>query len=565
MISELNPGLILIVGALLIPVLPNVLRRLYMPAIPIVAFVHVLGLPIGEFGQIQLFDMTLVTLRVDKLSLVFGYIFLIAALIGVIYALHVGDRVQHTAGMIYAGSAVGAAFAGDLVTLFVFWELTAIASVFLIWASRTDAAYRSGQRYLIIQIGSGVILLAGILMYFRDTGSIAFDLIGIETLAGQLILIAFGIKCAFPLLHNWLQDSYPQATVTGTVLLSAFTTKLAVYAIARGYAGTEILIPIGATMAVFPIFFAVLENDMRRLLAHALNNQLGFMVVGVGIGTELALNGVAAHAFCHIIYKALLFMTMGAVLFRVGTAKASELGGLYRTMPWTLAFCLVGAASISLPFFSGFVAKSLILSAALKGGYFWAWIILVLASAGVFLVCGLRLPYVVFAGPEKAGHGGVQKVPANMLIAMAIAAVLCVGIGIVYAPLYAILPYNVKYEPYTLDHIVTQLQLVAFSTLAFVMLMRWNLMPVSEKSTVLETDWFYRKLGYNFTMTLVLMVQRSWRVASTGLVNLAAELEGWLGDHYSKDSVLGRTWATGNMAFWATAMLAGYLILFYFR
>ena len=229
---------------MLVPILPGrALRGAYMLALPVLAFIHVLGLPMGEMGQIQLFDVTLVTLRVDKLSLIFGYIFLIAAFLGVIYALHVGDRVQHTAGPDLRRQRRRCGVRGrPRHAVRIFWELTAIASVFLIWASRTETAYNSGQRYLVIQIGSGVILLAGILFYYRETGSIAFNAIGIETLGGQIFLIAFGIKCAFPLLHNWLQDSYPEATVTGTVMLSAFTTKLAVYALARGYAGTDILV-----------------------------------------------------------------------------------------------------------------------------------------------------------------------------------------------------------------------------------------------------------------------------------------------------------------------------------
>ena len=247
--------------------------------------------------------LSLVTLRVDKLSLLFGYVFLLAAFLGGLYALHVRDTVQHAAGLIYAGSALGAVFAGDLVTLFIFWEGIAVASVFLIWASRNERAYRAGMRYLVVQIGSGVLLLAGVLIHYRQTGSLAFGAIGLASPGAALILLAFGIKCAFPLLHNWLQDAYPEATVTGTVLLSSFTTKVAVYALARGFAGTEILVPIGAAMTAFPIFYAVIENDLRRVLAYSLNNQLGFMVVGIGIGTELALNGAVAHAFADILFK----------------------------------------------------------------------------------------------------------------------------------------------------------------------------------------------------------------------------------------------------------------------
>ena len=311
--------------------------------------------------------------------------------------------------MIYAGSAIGAVFAGDLVTLFIFWEGIAVASVFLIWAARTERAYRAGMRYLVMHVGSGVLLLAGVLIHYRQTGSLAFGALGLDSPGTVLIFLAFGIKCAFPLLHNWLQDAYPEATVTGTVLLSSFTTKVAVYALARGFAGTEILVPIGATMTAFPIFYAVIENDLRRVLAYSLNNQLGFMVVGIGLGTELALNGAVAHAFADILFKGLLFMSMGAVLFRVGTAKGSELGGLYKSMPWTTGFCMVGAASISaFPLFSGFVTKSMVIAAAMDQGYFWTWIVLLFASAGVFHHAGIKIPYFAFFAHDsgKALQGG---------------------------------------------------------------------------------------------------------------------------------------------------------------
>ena len=335
MIAELSPGLILIAGGLVAPLMPARVRPFLLVLLPIVAFAHLLTLPHGAFGQVQAMGLSLVTLRVDKLSLLFGYVFLLAAFLGGLYALHVRDTVQHASGLIYAGSALGAVFAGDLVTFFIFWEGIAIASVFLIWASRNERAYRAGMRYIIVQLASGVLLFAGVLIHYRQTSSIAFGAIGLTSPGAPLILLAFGIKCAFPLLHNWLQDAYPEATVSGTVLLSSFTTKVAVYALARGFAGTEILVPIGAAMTAFPIFYAVIENDLRRVLAYSLNNQLGFMVVGIGIGTELAINGAVAHAFADILFKGLLFMSMGAVLFRVGTVKGSELGGLYKSMPWT--------------------------------------------------------------------------------------------------------------------------------------------------------------------------------------------------------------------------------------
>ncbi len=562
MISELNPGLILILGALLIPLLPQMLRGVYMLALPVAAFAYLLQLPMGELGQLGLFDMTLVTARIDKLSLVFAYIFLIATFFGVVFALHLKGWVQHVAGMIYAGSAIGAVFAGDLVTLFVFWELTAIASVFLIWAARTTSAQKAGVRYLVVQIGSGVILLAGILMHYRETGSIAFDAFSLETLSGQLILVAFGIKCAFPLLHNWLQDSYPEATVTGTVILSVFTTKVAIYALARGYAGTEILIPIGAIMTIFPIFYALIENDLRKVLAYSLNSQLGFMVVGIGIGTEMAINGAAAHAFCSVIYKALLFMSMGAVLFRVGTVKASELGGLYRSMPWTAGFCLVGAATVSaFPLFSGFVSKSLIVTEAMKGGHFWLWLTLLVASAGVLLHTGIKIPYQAFFGTDSGKR--CKEAPANMLVAMAIAAALCIGIGVYPDPLYSALPYKVKYEPYTVEHVVTQLQLLLFALLAFVVLMRAGVFPREMRSTFLDTDWFYRRPGHALARVADQFRVYTWQWVADKTVSGATKLHDLLYKHHGPDGLFGKTWPTGTMAFWTTVMLGAVVLLSY--
>lgn len=560
--NDINPGLIIILGALLVPVLPRALRGAYMLLLPLIAFFHLYGMPMGEAGAFSLFGLDLVTVRIDKLSLVFGYVFLIATFLGVIYALHVGDWIQHTAGLVYAGSAIGAVFSADLLSLFVFWEFTAISSVFLIWASRTQSSFNAGVRYLIIQVGSGVILLTAMLVHYRATGSIAFSSFDIDTLSGKLMLLAFGIKCAFPLLHNWLQDAYPEATVTGTVMLSAFTTKLAVYALARGFAGTDILVPIGATMTAFPIFYAVIENDLRRVLAYSLNNQLGFMVVGIGIGTELSINGAAAHAFCHIIYKALLFMSMGAVLHRVGTIKGSELGGLYRSMPWTTFFCIIGAASISaFPLFSGFISKSLIMTAAMTEGYFWTWMVLLFASAGVFHHSGIKIPYFAFFAHDSGKR--CEEAPLNMLVAMAIAAALCVGLGVYPEPLYALLPYTVDYVPYTTEHVVTQLQLLMFSALAFTVLMRTGVYPPELRSTNLDFDWFYRRLGGWISRGLNDGAEQAWDRFMARADATLSKVNSGLYRFHGPDGIFGRTWPTGQMAFWTTVMLGAYVLLSY--
>jgi multicomponent Na+:H+ antiporter subunit D len=493
MIGELSPGLVLIAGAALIPLFRGNWRNAYLLVMPLLSFAYVLALPYGEFGQLAIFDYELTTLRVDKLSFVFAIVFHLAAFLAVLYALHETDNLQHVAGFVYAGSGIGAVFAGDLITLFIFWELTAISSVFLIWARRSEKAYHAGMRYLIVQVTSGLLLLAGVIVRARETGAINFDFLGLTDLGTALIFVGFGIKCAFPLLHNWLQDAYPEATVAGTVFLSAFTTKLAVYALARGFAGTEILVWIGAAMTAFPIFYAVIENDLRRVLAYSLNNQLGFMVVGIGVGTEMALNGTAAHAFTHIIYKALLFMSMGAVLYRTGTINGSDLGGLYKSMPYTTVFCIIGAASISaFPLFSGFISKSLIISETADRSYVLAWWILIFASAGVFHHSGIKIPFFAFFAHDSGIR--CKEAPVNMLLAMALAAFLCVALGVYPAPLYRLLPFPVEYEPYTASHVITQLQLLLFSALAFAVLKRTGIYPAELHAINLDSDWFYRRL-----------------------------------------------------------------------
>jgi len=401
--SSFSPGLIFVIGAVLVPFLRGKSRLVYLLILPLLTlYTTAFVMEPGMHEGFVLFGLELEPVRVDRLSTIFGIVFSIAAGLGILYNQHDQDPVQQVAGLIYAGSAIGAVYAGDLLTLFVFWELTAVSSVFLIWAARTERAYRAGLRYLIVQIGSGVLLMAGTLHHYVATKSLAFGELGLTDLGGTLIFLAFGIKCAFPLLHSWLEDAYPEATVGGTVMLSAFTTKLAVYALARSFPGTEMLIYIGVAMTAFPIFYAVIENDLRRVLTYSLNNQLGFMVTGIGIGTPLAINGMAAHAFCHIIYKALLFMSMGAVLHRTGSIKGSELGGLYKSMPWTTGFCIVGAASISaFPLFSGFVSKSMILTAVAEEGYFIPWLLLLFASAGVFHHSGIKIPFFAFFAHDR--------------------------------------------------------------------------------------------------------------------------------------------------------------------
>jgi len=560
--SELPPFLLYFVAALAVAFTRGLPRQLILLATPVVTGLYLwLGIHTGTDVAYSLMSYELTVVRADKLSLLFGYLFCIASFFAGIFSLHVKDTKQHIAGVVYAGSALGAVFSGDLITLFIFWELLAISSVFLIWARGTERALKAGMRYLVYQVLSGVLLLAGALVYYQNTGSLAFDHIGLDAgVAGWLIFIAFGIKSAFPFLHSWLTDGYPEATVTGTVLLSAFTTKVAVYSLARGFAGEEILIYIGVTMACFPIFYAVIENDLRRVLAYSLINQVGFMVTGIGIGTALALNGAVAHAFSDVIFKGLLFMSMGAVLYRVGNINGSDLGGLYKSMPKTAMLCIIGALSISaFPLFSGFVSKSMVMTALMKEDYGYFWLLMLFASAGVFHHAGIKIPYFAFFHHDSGIR--TEEAPRNMLVAMGVAAVLCLFIGSQPQYLYALLPWEVEYWPYDMTHVLAQLQLLFFSALAFVWLNKQGLYPPELHSVNLDMEWFYRKLvpaGAQRTLNLL----HSAKEAT--LTTVTAHMQG-MQNEFSKSPMakyhLSESWPTGSMVFWISAILAAFLLL----
>ncbi len=556
------PFLIFFAGALLAGMTRGLARSVVMVALPVLGALNLYVMGEGIHLQVPLLNYELTLVRADKLSMLFGYLFHLAAFLAIIFSLHVKDTVQQVSGILYVGSALGAVFAGDLITLFIFWELLAVTSVFLVLAPRTAASYGSAMRYLLIQVLSGVILLSGALVRAYETGSIAFDFIGLEGLAGWLIFLAIGIKCGFPLLHNWLTDSYPESTPTGTVFLSAFTTKVAVYALARSFAGTELLVYIGTTMTMFPIFFAVIENDLRRVLAYSMINQVGFMVVGIGLGTALAINGAVAHAFNDVIFKGLLFMTMGAVLMRAGTTKASELGGLYKSMPLTTTFCIVGAASISaFPLFSGFVSKSMVMVAALEEGHPIIWLALLFASAGVLEHAGIKIPYFAFFAHDSGIR--TKEPPKNMLIAMGLASVICIFNGSYPWVLYSMLPFPVEYAPYTASHVLTQMQLLLFASLGVAALMLTGYYPPEVRGINIDAEWSYRK-GLPAIVRWIVSIGGAIRLDA--LQRLHRRLERFLGQiyrHHGPQGILARTWPTGSMAFWTTLLLGAYLIAYY--
>ncbi|MFQ5984251.1 MAG: Na(+)/H(+) antiporter subunit D [Alphaproteobacteria bacterium] len=549
----------MIVGAFLLPATAGVARKALVLALPLVTLGLVWSIPDGPALTLPFLDYTLTPVEGTKLGRLFATVFALMAFASGLFAVNQARGVELAAALALAGSAIGVAFAGDLITMFVFWELMAISSTLVIWSAGTDKSYGASMRYALVHLFGGVVLMIGVIGHIAVTGSIELHALQADNPFRWLILIGFLVNAAAPPFSAWLPDAYPEASPSGTVFLSAYTTKTSVFVLIVGFPGEEILVWVGLYMVFYGIIYALLENDMRRILAYSLVNQVGFMVAGVGIGTQMALNGAAAHAVCHIIYKALLLMSAGAVLHQTGRRKCSELGGLFQSMPMTTICGVIGALAISsFPFTSGFVSKSMIGEAAADERLPLVWFLLAAGSAGVFLHAGIKFPWFVFF--QKDSGLRPPDPPQNMRLGMYLFALLSIGLGVYPAPLYAMLPYPVEYFPYTSEHVVFQFQLLLFAGLAFFVM----LAQLKRTLTItLDVDWFYRRLGrlmVRHAAAIVAPIDQTLRRHGLRWVNL---LVGEVVRLYGPQSVLARTRPTGQTVIWVTLLLAAFLILYY--
>ena len=554
----LPPGLILILIGLLLPLLKDTWRSLALVLGPLVVLASVWSMPNGNVVELSYLGYELVLVRADELSRLFATVFSLMAAAGGLYAISQAKTRELSAAFVYAGSAISVVFAGDLITVFIFWEIMAIASTIVVWSGGAGAK-AAGQRYAVVHFLGGVLLMAGIAGEVATTGSIAFDVMEANSCSRWLILGGFLINAGAPPFSAWLPDAYPEASWSGTVFLSAFTTKTAVYVLMRTFPGTEILIYIGLYMVFYGIVYAILENDMRRILAYSIINQVGFMIVGIGIGSEMSLNGAAAHAFVHIIYKALLLMSAGAVLYQTGKHKCTDLGGLFRTMPITMICGTIGALAISaFPFTSGFVAKSVISQGAADAHLGFVWYLLAAASAGVFLHAGIKFPWFVFF--QKDSGMRPSEPPKTMIWSMVLLSAACILIGVFPDMLYSLLPHKVDYVPYTSAHIVFQLQLLLFSGLAF-----FVLLPMLKRTLTitLDFDWFYRSFGKVVARIFDSVAAGLWASLVSLCTGISKSAVNFILKLHGPKGVFSETWSTGVMAFWTTVLL-GLNLLVYF-
>lgn len=560
MALALPPGLVLIAAGFAIAGFRRgTARHVLVLGAPVIVLALVWLLPEGSSLSFQWLGYHLEPLRADALSRLFATVFAVATFAGGLFAIGQTSSRELSAAYVYAGAAIGAVFAGDLITLFVFWEVMALASTLVIW-SNGEGARAAGQRYILVHLLGGVVLMAGIAGHVAATGDVAFTAMTATSPAHWLILAGFLLNAGAPPFSAWLPDAYPEASWSGTVFLSAFTTKTAVYVLLRGFPGEEVLIWVGLFMIFYGIVYAILENDIRRILSYSIVNQVGFMIAAVGIGTPLALAGAAAHAFVHIIYKALLLMSAGSVLAMTGRRKSSELGGLFRTMPFTTVAGIIGALAISaFPLTSGFVAKSMITDAAAGSHLTLVWFLLTAASAGVFLHAGIKFPWFVFF--QKDSGLRPPDPPWTMRAGMAVCAVLSIALGVFPGLLYALLPWKVSFAPYSGVHVVSQLQLLLYSGLAFFVMLSW--LRRTETIT-LDVDWFWRRGFRIISRTLGADLNASWRRGRNLGLSLLRAVADFSHRQHGPAGPLAASASTGAMVGWIALMLAGLLCLHYF-
>ena len=548
----MHPGLILIFTGLLTILIPLKVARYIWFFSSIISLYFSITLDFGNSLILNYLNYEIVMLRVDGLSKVFTIIFSLMTLIGLIFAWNQKSKFELLAVLLYSGAAIGAVLAGDVFSLFFFWEIMAIGSTLIIFSANTSLSSKAGVRYALIHFAGGAVLMAGLTGYVAETNSVVFETFTLESPFSWMILAGFLVNAGAPPFSSWLPDAYPEASFSGSVFLSAFTTKTAVYTLLRGFPGNEILIAFGLFMIFYGIIYALLENDMRRILSYSIVNQVGFMVVGAGIGTEMAINGASAHAFAHILYKALLLMSAGSVLLMTGKRKCSELGGLFQTMPLTMICGTIGAFAISaFPLTSGFVTKSMISQAAADQHLFVIWLSLAAASAGVFLHAGIKFPWFVFF--QKDSGLRPPEPPINMRLAMIILSLLCVGIGVFPNYLYSILPYTVDYVPYTTSHVVFQLQLLLFAGFAFFVMLPW----LKRTLTIsLDIDWLYR---WFFPNIISKIFYKRFLFKKSNPIEIIYKMN----DDMKISRSLIKNYTSGEMVLWVSITLAVYLFIFY--
>jgi multicomponent Na+:H+ antiporter subunit D len=440
------------------------------------ATVSLLALAIGSVGQSRVYEVGKwsiplgINLVLDGLS---GLLLLAISVVGTAAMLFsVRYMEQYTAKakylslfMLMVAGMNGVVLSGDIFNLFVFLEIASIASYALVGFGCEHEELEASFKYMVLgSIGSIFVLFAVALVY-GNTGSLnmayiskAIQSSGLNpglAFAMGLFIAGFGLKAALVPFHAWLPDAHPSAPAPISAMLSGVLIKaLGVYALARllfNVFGITvqlgwILIVLGLLSMVAGAFLAIGQWDLKRLMAYSSISQLGYVILGIGLGgliiagggnlawASLAILGGLFHLVNHAVYKSLLFLTSGSVQMSTGTRQLKQMGGLAEKMPVTRATCTIASASIAgIPPFSGFWSKLILVIAAIQAHFYWVAAIIVFVSLCT-LIMYLKVQRYVFLGELPENLQQVKENKGSMLIAMVFLACLCVLMGLLLVP-----------------------------------------------------------------------------------------------------------------------------------
>ena len=511
--TMLHPGIIMILFGILVMLLPRGFRKPLSIIAPVTAAWGFLQMTADSSLPYELTPfIKMEFIHLDSLAWTFMLVFCIIAVLNGIYGIGIQHRYECGMSMVYAGSVMGVILAGDCISLIIFWEISAFASMYVVYCKHDRASARASFRYILVHAFGGNMLLAGLIIYmFHYENSLGHlsDCIGEPCF--WLIAIGIAVNAAIPPLHAWLPDAYPESTATGTVYLSSFTTKAAIYLMLRMMSGMTDLVWIGAIVAIYGACMAIMENGIRRLLAYHIVSQLGMMIAAAGVGGAIGIDAATAHAFTNILFKGVLMMGAGAVIYATGRSNITELGGLAKKMPVTAGCFLISSLAIAgLPGLSGFVSKALIMDAVHEAGYTVPALLLTAGGVGTLLSITLKINYYVFFGPcddEKASEVE-KKVPFSMNLAMVLGTAATVAIGIFPDKFYALMPYKTIVEPYHMGHVLEYVAIFIGGSIPFFLYLK-KMKPHDE--VTVDFDWFYRRPFNTLILKISHIIERIFR------------------------------------------------------
>jgi len=401
-------------------------------------------------------------LRMSPLAWFFGMIVMGLAVLVVPFSLtYMRGRERQDyfffALMTSIGAMMGVLFAGDLLSLFFFWEIMTWSSFLNVIYYRYEAQ-TAGLKYFLMSLIGAYAMFVAILMVFARTGAVEFRAVSaglpLFSRAEQitifvLFLVGFGVKAAILPLHTWAPDAYEISPAPFTALFSGAMSKMGAYGLAlvlfslgglKLFAafGSVLGTPdfhyavawLGAITALVATFIAVVQEDAKRLLAYSSVAQVGYIVLGFGVASTFGVAGALFQALNHAIFKGMLFLVMGAVFFRTGTHHMSELGGLIKRMPYSFVVMLFGIISLAgVPPLSGFPVKWMLYEALVEKRMVFLLIVAMIASTGAFLYA-YRLIVSVFLGPLPEKFENVREAPWSMRIPMLVLLTLTVLFGV---------------------------------------------------------------------------------------------------------------------------------------